>query len=121
LKNQYLSLYHENERFQGPTPMAAILIFGGRQWSSKSLFPYERDHLSSKKSNSVKKTWSNLGLKRRNKFEQVCDKLKRTIACLFRPLKAELVSVTGLVSSRPVTRPVKSVRRIYMLIVYNTF
>ncbi len=71
LKNQYLSLYHENERFQGPTPMTAILIFGGRQWNSSSLFAYERDHSSSKKTASVKKSWSNLGLKKRNKFEQV--------------------------------------------------
>ena len=54
--------------------MMAILIFGGRQWNSTSLFPYERDHLSSKKSVSVMKSWSNLGLKRRNKFEQVCKK-----------------------------------------------
>src|SRR5690349_8770206 len=43
LKNQYLSLYHENERFQGPTPMTAIIVFGGRQWNSSSLFSYERD------------------------------------------------------------------------------
>ncbi|CAF1176350.1 unnamed protein product, partial [Adineta ricciae] len=70
LKNQYLSLYHENERFEGPTPMTAILIFGGRQWNSSSLFPYEREHVSSKKSGSVIKSWSNLGLRRRNKFEQ---------------------------------------------------
>jgi len=84
LKNQYLSLYHENEHFQGPTPMTAILIFGGRQWNSSSLFSYERDHLSSKKTNSVKKTWSNFGLKRRNKFEQVCGKLKRAVESLFR-------------------------------------
>ena len=71
LKNQYLSLYHENERFQGPTPMNAILVFGGRQWNSSSLFSYERDHPSSKKTNSVMKSWSNLGLKKRNKLEQV--------------------------------------------------
>jgi hypothetical protein len=51
--------------------MTATLIFGGRQWNSNSLFAYERDHLSSKKSNSVMKSWSNLGLRRRNKFEQV--------------------------------------------------
>ncbi|CAF0747680.1 unnamed protein product [Adineta ricciae] len=70
LKNQYLSLYHENERFQGPTPMHAILIFGGRQWNSSSLFSYERDHPSSKKPSSVMKSWSNLALRRRNKFEQ---------------------------------------------------
>ena len=70
LKNQYLSLYHENERFQGPTPMNAILVFGGRQWNSSSLFSYERDHPSSKKSTSVMKSWSNLALRRRNKFEQ---------------------------------------------------
>ncbi|CAF3718220.1 unnamed protein product [Adineta steineri] len=70
LKNQYLSLFHENERFEGPTPMTAILIFGGRQWNSSSLFSYERDHVLSKKSNSVMKSWSNLGLRRRNKFEQ---------------------------------------------------
>jgi hypothetical protein len=68
LKNQYLSLYHENERFQGPTPMTAMLTFGGRQWNSSSLFSYERDHSSSKKTASVKKSWS----KKRNKFEQVC-------------------------------------------------
>ncbi len=77
LKNQYLSLYHENERFQGPTPMTAMLIFGGRQWNSSSLFSYERDHLSSKKSNSAKKSWSNLGLRKRNKFAQVCGKSKK--------------------------------------------
>ncbi len=71
LKNQYLSLYHENERFQGPTPMNAIIVFGGRQWNSSSLFSYERDHPSSKKSTSVMKSWSNLALRRRNKFEQV--------------------------------------------------
>ncbi|CAF3485478.1 unnamed protein product [Adineta steineri] len=70
LKNQYLSLYHENERFQGPTPMNAILVFGGRQWNSSSLFSYERDHPSSKKTSSVMKSWSNLALRRRNKFEQ---------------------------------------------------
>jgi len=71
LKNQYLSLYHENERFQGPTPMNAVLVFGGRQWHSSSLFSYERDHPSSKKSSGVMKSWSNLALRRRNKFEQV--------------------------------------------------
>lgn len=71
LKNQYLFLYHENERFQGPTPMSAILIFGGRQWNSSSLFPYERDHLSSRKSISAIKSWSHLGLRKRNKYEQV--------------------------------------------------
>lgn len=71
LKNQYLSLYHENERFQGPTPMNAVLVFGGRQWNSSSLFSYERDHPSSKKTGSVMKSWSNLGLKKRNKYEQV--------------------------------------------------
>jgi hypothetical protein len=71
LKNQYLSLYHENERFQGPTPMNAVLVFGGRQWNSSSLFSYERDHPSSKKPSSVMKSWSNLALRRRNKFEQV--------------------------------------------------
>ncbi|CAF2860546.1 unnamed protein product [Rotaria sp. Silwood2] len=70
LKNQYLSLYHENERFQGPTPMNAVLVFGGRQWNSSSLFSYERDHQSSKKTGSVMKSWSNLGLKKRNKYEQ---------------------------------------------------
>lgn len=48
--------------------MTAILIFGGRQWNSNSLFSYERDHLSSK---NVKKSWSNLGLRKQNKFEQV--------------------------------------------------
>ena len=73
LKNQYLSLYHENEHFQGPTPMTAILIFGGRQWNSNTLFSYERDHSSSKKSSTMKKTWSNIGLKKRNKFEQVSN------------------------------------------------
>jgi len=57
--------------------MTAILAFGGRQWNSNSLFPYERDHLSSKKSGSVMKSWSNLGLRRRNKFEQVCEQSKR--------------------------------------------
>ncbi len=77
LKNQYLSLFHENERFEGPTPMTAILAFGGRQWNSNSLFPYERDHLSTRKSGSVMKSWSNLGLRRRNKFEQVCERSKR--------------------------------------------
>ena len=71
LKNQYLSLYHENERFQGPTPMNAVLVFGGRQWNSSSLFSYERDHPSSKKASSVMKSWSNLALRKRNKFEQV--------------------------------------------------
>jgi len=71
LKNQYLSLYHENERFQGPTPMNAVLVFGGRQWNSSSLFSYERDHPSSKKPSSVMKSWSNLALRKRNKFEQV--------------------------------------------------
>ncbi|UJR13521.1 hypothetical protein I4U23_000535 [Adineta vaga] len=70
LKNQYLALYHENERFEGPTPMNAILTFGGRQWNSNSLFPYEREHTTSKKSGSVIKSWSNIGLRRRNKFEQ---------------------------------------------------
>jgi hypothetical protein len=50
--------------------MTATLIFGGRQWNSNSLFAYERDHLSSKKTSSVMKSWSNLGLRRRNKFEQ---------------------------------------------------
>ena len=50
--------------------MIAILNFGGRQWNSNSLFAYERDHSSSKKSTSVKKSWSNIGLKRRAKFEQ---------------------------------------------------
>lgn len=71
LKNQYLSLYHENERFQGPTPMNAVLVFGGRQWNSSSLFSYERDHPSSKKPTSVMKSWSNIALRRRNKYEQV--------------------------------------------------
>jgi hypothetical protein len=71
LKNQYLSLYHENERFQGPTPMNAVLVFGGRQWNSSSLFSYERDHPSSKKPSSMMKSWSNLALRKRNKFEQV--------------------------------------------------
>ena len=52
--------------------MAAILIFGGRQWNSNSLFSYERDHLLSKKSGSVMKSWSNIALRRRNKLEQVC-------------------------------------------------
>ncbi|CAM4740330.1 unnamed protein product [Rotaria magnacalcarata] len=70
LKNQYLSLYHENERFQGPAPMNAVLVFGGRQWNSSSLFSYERDHPSSKKTGSVMKSWSNLGLRKRNKYEQ---------------------------------------------------
>lgn len=52
--------------------MNAILIFGGRQWNSSSLFSYERDHLLSKKSSSIMKSWSNIGLKKRNKSEQVC-------------------------------------------------
>jgi hypothetical protein len=56
--------------------MTAILAFGGRQWNSNSLFPYERDHLSTRKSGSVMKSWSNLGLRRRNKFEQVCERSK---------------------------------------------
>ena len=71
LKNQYLSLYHENERFQGPTPMTAILIFGGRQWNSHSLFSYERDYSSSKKIGNTKKPWSSLGLRRKTKSEPV--------------------------------------------------
>jgi hypothetical protein len=52
--------------------MTAILTFGGRQWNSNSLFSYDRDHSSSKRTASVKKSWSNIGLKKRNKFEQVC-------------------------------------------------
>ena len=51
--------------------MNAVLVFGGRQWNSSSLFSYERDHPSSKKTSSVMKSWSNLALRRRNKFEQV--------------------------------------------------
>lgn len=34
LKEQYLQLYYENERKQGPTPAEAIKIFGGRKWSA---------------------------------------------------------------------------------------
>ena len=51
--------------------MNAVLVFGGRQWNSSSLFSYERDHPSSKKPSSVMKSWSNLALRKRNKFEQV--------------------------------------------------
>jgi hypothetical protein len=54
--------------------MNAVLVFGGRQWNSSSLFSYERDHPSSKKPSSVMKSWSNLALRKRNKFEQVRSK-----------------------------------------------
>ncbi|KAK3593089.1 hypothetical protein CHS0354_038127 [Potamilus streckersoni] len=33
LKVQYLQLYYEEERCQGPTPAEAIKFFGGKQWS----------------------------------------------------------------------------------------
>ncbi|CAF4506861.1 unnamed protein product, partial [Didymodactylos carnosus] len=73
LKVQYLSLYYENERFQGPTPMEAVLVFGGRQWNSSSLFSFERgDHPGVTKKMSTIKSLSNLGLrKRNNKNEQL--------------------------------------------------
>ena len=63
--------------------MNAVLVFGGRQWNSSSLFSYERDHPSSKKTSSVMKSWSNLGLKRRNKFEQVRKKNKKFFITIF--------------------------------------
>ncbi|KAK7011166.1 1-phosphatidylinositol 4 5-bisphosphate phosphodiesterase epsilon-1-like isoform X1, partial [Biomphalaria glabrata] len=34
LKQQYLQLYYEGEKCQGPTPAEAIKVFGGRSWSS---------------------------------------------------------------------------------------
>ncbi|WAR21471.1 PLCE1-like protein [Mya arenaria] len=33
LKMQYLQLYYDNERCQGPTPAEAIRVFGGRRWT----------------------------------------------------------------------------------------
>ncbi|CAF0723640.1 unnamed protein product, partial [Didymodactylos carnosus] len=67
LKIQYLLSYYENERFQGPTPMEAILAFGGRQWNSNSLFLFERgDHPGATKKMSTMKSLSNLGLRKKN-------------------------------------------------------
>ncbi|XP_071091113.1 1-phosphatidylinositol 4,5-bisphosphate phosphodiesterase epsilon-1-like [Haliotis cracherodii] len=33
LKQQYLQLYYDSEKCQGPTPAEAIKVFGGRSWS----------------------------------------------------------------------------------------
>ncbi|KAH3786899.1 hypothetical protein DPMN_165014, partial [Dreissena polymorpha] len=33
LKMQYLQLYYDNEKCQGPTPAEAIRVFGGRRWT----------------------------------------------------------------------------------------
>jgi hypothetical protein len=65
--------------------MNAVLVFGGRQWNSSSLFSYERDHPSSKKPSSVMKSWSNLALRKRNKFEQVRSKTSRTRERFYKP------------------------------------
>ncbi|CAF3114775.1 unnamed protein product, partial [Rotaria sp. Silwood2] len=63
------------ERFQGPTPINAVLLFGGRQWNSNSLFSYERENIPSKKSFHIIKSCSNFNLRKRKKLEQVLAKI----------------------------------------------
>ncbi|XP_025096603.1 1-phosphatidylinositol 4,5-bisphosphate phosphodiesterase epsilon-1-like isoform X4 [Pomacea canaliculata] len=65
LKQQYLQLYYEGERCQGPTPAEAIKVFGGRTWSSGTTAATT----TSDQPSTCKRTPSNFGaLKKRMSY-----------------------------------------------------
>ncbi len=61
LKEQYLQLYYEADRKQGPTPAEAIKVFGGKNWGSDPTSPSQNLEVESLSSASrIKRTFSTI-------------------------------------------------------------